>query len=106
MSFWLNILQGAVLLAAGALLFFLLSKWKERGLNKARVVEADATLTKARSEAELIIRDARLAANEESRKLREEIEASFASRRQERNELERRLAERETLINSQLQRVV
>src|SRR5205823_5277275 len=60
----------------------------------------------ARREADNIIRDARLTANEEALKLREQIEQSFASRRTERAELERRLSEREVLINSQLERMV
>src|ERR1051325_530911 len=106
MSSWVNILAGAILLAAGAILSYLGLWLKGRGLRKARDLEAEAILTKARSEAELIIRDARLAASEDARKLREETEAAFASRRAERAELEKRLSERETLINSQLERIV
>jgi len=106
MSSWLNILKGAVLFAAGAVLCYLLMWWKDRNLRKASLVEADALLAKARGEADLLLRDARLAANEESRKLREEVERSFAARRAERAELEQRLSERERLINSQLERIV
>jgi ribonuclease Y len=106
MSSWLNILKGAVLFAAGAVLCYLLLWWKDRNLRKASLVEADTLLAKARGEAELLLRDARLAANEESRKLREEVEQSFAARRAERAELEQRLSERERLINSQLERIV
>src|SRR5215831_7246048 len=106
MSFWLNILEAAVLLAAGAGLCYLLMWWKDRGVRKARAMEAQMTVDKARTQAELITRDARLAASEEARKFREQIEQSFAERRVERAELERRLSEREGLINSQLEQVV
>jgi ribonucrease Y len=106
MNSWLNILQGSVLLAAGAALCYFLLWWKERTLKKARRFEADGVVAEARNEAELIIRDARLAASEEARALRIEIEQSFASRRAERAELEKRLTEREGLINSQLERII
>lgn len=106
MSSWVNILAGAVLLAAGAILSYVGLWLKSRGLRKARELEIEAILTKARNEAEIIVRDARLAANDETRKLREETENSFAARRTERAELERRLGEREALINSQLERIV
>jgi ribonuclease Y len=106
MSSWLNILQAAVLLAAGAVLCYVVIWWKDRNLKKARLVEAATVVDKARSEAELISRDARLAASEEGKKLREELEQTFATRRVERAELERRLTERETLINSQLERIL
>jgi ribonuclease Y len=101
-----NILEGAVLLAAGAVLCYLLLWWKERSLKKADTLETETLQDKARRDAENIVRDARLAANEEALKLREQIEQSFTARRTERAELERRLSEREGLINSQLERMV
>jgi ribonuclease Y len=100
------ILEGAVLMAAGAALCYLLLWWRDRNFKKVKTLEIEAALEKARNEAEMISRDARLAANEEAIKLRDQIEQSFAARRAERAELERRLSERETLINSQLARVV
>src|SRR6266566_5377172 len=106
MSSWVNILAGAVLLAAGAVLAYVGLWLKGRGMHKARDLEVEAILTKARNEAEIIVRDARLAANDDARKLREETEKSFAARRAERAELERRLSDREGLINSQLQRII
>ncbi|MDB6022357.1 MAG: rny, partial [Pedosphaera sp.] len=60
----------------------------------------------ARQDAETIIRDSRLAANEEALKLRELTEQSFTARRLERAEYERRLGERESLINTQLEKLV
>ncbi len=88
------------------MLCFLLLWWRERSLKEAKRVKSEALLAKARSEAEIILRDARLAASQEALKLREETERSFVARRAERAELERRLSERETLINTQLSRVV
>src|SRR5436309_2467434 len=101
-----NILEGAVLLAAGAVLCYLLLWWKERSLKKAKALETETLQEKARREADNIVRDAKLAANEEALKLREQIEQSFAARRTERAELERRLSERERLLNTQLERIV
>ena len=91
---------------AGAALCYLLLWWKERSLRDAKKLEAEALVTKARTEVEAVAARARLAANQEALQLREEIEKSFAARRAERVELERRLGEREALINSQLERVV
>src|SRR5262249_48348028 len=106
MSSWANILEGAVLLVAGALLSFFLLWRKDRNAKKARALEAQSVLDKARSEGEIIIRDARLAAADEARQLRESVEQSFAERRQERAASEKRLSERESLINSQLEKMV
>jgi ribonuclease Y len=80
--------------------------WKDRNLKQVSALENEARLTKAHNEADMMLRDSRLAANEEALKLRQELEQSFAAQRTEHAELERRLAEREALINSQLQRLV
>src|SRR5437660_1108729 len=106
MSSLANILEDACFLLGGAALCYLLLWWKDRNLKKAKVLEAETLIAKAHSETDIIRRDARLAANEEAIRLREEIEKSFMERRAERSELERRLGERESLINSQLQRIV
>src|SRR5213080_1907743 len=106
MSSWLNILEGAVLLAAGALLSYLLLWRKDRNARRARALEVQTVVDKARSEAEIIVRDARLAGAEEARKLREDAEQSLAARRQERVESEKRLSQRESLINAQLEKMV
>ncbi len=93
-------------MVAGAVLCYLLLWWKDHNLKKVKTLEAEAFLNQARNEAEMLTRNARLAANEEALKLREQVEKSFSDRRAERAELERRLGERESLINSQLQRIV
>ncbi len=90
----------------GVLLCFLFLEWRRRQRARRQAEEAASLLDHARREAEIVIRDARLAASQESIKLHEQGEQAMAARRAERLELERRLAEREGLINSQLQRVM
>jgi ribonuclease Y len=63
-------------------------------------------LEQTRREAEIVLQDARLAASQEALKQHELSEQAGAARRAERLELEKRLAERECLINSQLERIV
>src|SRR6266404_4669664 len=106
MSLLVNIVEQAALVGVGAGLCYLLLWWKGRNLKRVKTLEAEALLAKGRTEAEITLRDARLAANEEARKLREQADQALAARRAERLELERRLAEREALINSQLARLV
>ncbi|HWQ93855.1 MAG TPA: Rnase Y domain-containing protein, partial [Clostridia bacterium] len=106
MSWLANIFEHAVHVAVGAGLCYLLLWWKDRNLKKVRAIQAETLLAKARSDAEVVIRDARLAGNREAAELREQVEQSFVARRAERAELERRLAERETLINAQLGRIL
>lgn len=101
-----NIYTGAALFTAGAALCFLVVWWKNRQHQQSLAQEARALLEKARAEADTLTRNARLAASEEALKLRAQTEMSFATRQAERTESERRLGERETLINSQLERMV
>ena len=68
--------------------------------------QSQKVLEKARQEADAVLREARLAASQEALKAHEQLEQALVARRAERLELERRLAEREGLINSQLQRIV
>ncbi len=105
MSWLANIYEHAADIAVGAGLTYLLLWWRSRSLRKLRALEAAAILERARSEAEVVIRDARIAATKEGQELRAQIEASFNSRRTEQAELEKRLSQREILINSQLERV-
>jgi ribonucrease Y len=101
-----TILGHGALVAAGALLTWLLIWYKGAKEKKANQSEAERDMECARAEAEKILREARLAANEQALKLIEETEKSFAARRAERAELERRLSDREILINSQLGKLV
>jgi len=106
MSLWVNIVEHGAAAAVGAGLCYGLLWWKGRDLKRLRTLEAESLLAKAKTDAEIINRDARLAANEEALKLREQADQAMAARRAERLELERRLAEREALINSQLTRIL
>jgi ribonuclease Y len=100
---WLDI---AVVLPCGALLGFGICHWKQRRLRAARVTEEKTFLENARREAEAVLREARLAANEEALKLREQAEKSLGTRRRELTDMEQRLADRESLINRQLEGLV
>jgi ribonucrease Y len=98
--------ESAGLFLAGAALCYAFLWWKDRNTKKLQSLEAESILEKAKRDAEAIVRDSRLAANEEALKMREQTEQSFAARRQERAILEQRLSERETLINTQLDKLV
>src|SRR5262245_3348676 len=101
-----NYVWGAAGVAAGALVGYWLWRWKERNLRAARAFNEQSILDNARREAEAIVREARLKANEESVKLRQQIEDSLAAQRLQISEAEKRLTEREALINRQLERLV
>jgi ribonuclease Y len=92
--------------AAGVAVCLGVTYWWRHTVRKSGLHQAQSITDSARKDADAVIRDARLAANEETLKARRELEESFAARHQERLELERRLAEREALINSQLEGVL
>src|SRR5687768_9111438 len=96
------LLEGAGVFSAGIGIGYWLLRRKERILRRAMAAQEQTILEAARHEAETITREARLAANEEVIKLRDQTEKAFTARRQELAELERRLTERENLINHQL----
>ena len=96
------LLQGAGLFIGGAVVGYLLLRWKERHLGASAELKEKALIENARREAESILREARLAANEETLKVREETERKLSERRQALIEGESRLAQREALITAQL----
>jgi ribonuclease Y len=106
MSSLVNMLENAGLLFLGGVLFYFLLRWRDRNPGKSQVSQAQSVVEKARREAETLLREARLAANEAAFKLHEQAEQTLAAREGERLELERRLSEREALVNSQLERIV
>src|SRR5207237_943595 len=106
MSPLVNFVEHASLVVVGAVLCYLLLWWKGRNLKNLNRLEAEVLSAKARTDAEIALRDARLAANDEARKVREDADRVMAAGRTERLELERRLSERETLITAQLTRIV
>ena len=91
----LDIVIAVVALAAGLALGGLLGARRQR---RAKAAEALA--------AKSLLDQARLTANQEAQQLRTEVEQSLAARRSESSELERRLGEREALLNSQLTRLI
>jgi len=103
MSSLVENLEHASLVLSGAVGCYLFLKWRKL---RQEASQAGGVLAKAQREAEIILHDARLAASQEALKSHKQAEEALAARRAERLELERRLAEREVLINSQLERVV
>src|ERR1044071_2554968 len=100
--FW----EGAGLLLAGIVLGYGIFRWRQRRLKTADAAKEKLLLENPQREAEAVLREARLAANEEALKLREQAEKSFGTRRRELTDMEQRLADRESLINRQLEGLV
>jgi ribonuclease Y len=106
MSLVWNIVGAALCLAAGAVLAYLLLSRRQRRAKDAEAREATSIVEQARREAESLTQSARVAANEEATKLRQQAEQSLTERRAEVAGQERRLSEREALLNSQLTRII
>ena len=98
--------EGTLLLLAGVLLGYWFYHWKQSKLHSVQAAEGKSLLENARREAEAVLREARFAASEEALKLREQTEKSFGTRRRELTDFEQRLADRESLINQQLEGLV
>jgi ribonuclease Y len=99
-------LAGGLGFAAGAALLFFFLRWKEHTLRKAHSLEAQALLDSARRDADNALREAKIRANEDALKLRQETEESFSARQKQITETEARITEREQLINRQLENLV
>ncbi len=99
-------IEGLALFGAGAGACYFLLRKREKGLQKQLQEQQDLALSNARREADNILREAKLSANEEALKIREQTEKSFAQKRQEISDLENRHAERERLLNNQLEKLV
>ena len=101
-----NIVEGAASLSLGAIAG--LGLWRWRALReKARIQAGEKdTLLTARSEAEALIREARQTASDEAGQQLQQTAAECATRRQAVAEMERRLTERDLLINRQLEGLV
>jgi ribonuclease Y len=104
--FAINYLEGGAFLVAGAFVGYAILRWNERGKRSALDLEAKSIIDNAKREGEAVVREAKLNANEEVQKLRAQTEKSFASRQLETAALEQRLAQRESLINQQLEGLV
>jgi ribonuclease Y len=106
MSSLVDTVERAGFVLSGAVLCYLLLWWRKHQTGQSEAAQAQALMDQARRESEAIVREAQLTASQETLKAHEQLEQALAARRAERLELERRLAERETLINSQLHRIV
>ncbi len=95
MSLVLNIAEATVCAVAGAGVCAMILNSRTRRREDVRRREADAQLEKTRA-----------AASQEALQLRAQIEQSLATHRTELTTQERRLTERETLLNSQFNRVI
>jgi ribonuclease Y len=100
------IITGALIFLIGILVGFWLRRWRERSERAGQEKEANAIIDKSRRDAESILRDARLAANEEALKSRSETEQLMAARLKEHAVIEQRLMKREELVNRQLENLV
>jgi hypothetical protein len=81
MSSLVDTLEHAGLVLSGALICYLLIKWRKRQTGGAATAGAREILDKARQESEILLRDARLAASQEVLKAREQSEQAEAARR-------------------------
>jgi len=102
----INIFEVASGFAFGAAVVFIVLWWRNKNAAIANRQRAEEILSNSRREADEIIAKSRLTANEDALKLRRETEESFTEQRKEHVERERRLTEREGLLNSQLERVM
>ena len=97
---------GAACFASGSLAGYWLWRWKTRSVQAALSIKEQSIIEAANRQAETIAREARVQANEEAIKLREQTEKSFSERRARISEAEKRMVERESLINRQLEHLV
>lgn len=93
-------------LVVGTIIGYWLVRWKERNVRAALAIKEQSILDAAAREAETLARESRVKCNEEIAKVKEETERSFSARQCQVIEAERRLAERETLVNRQLESMV
>jgi ribonucrease Y len=107
----MSILDNSLFLAGSALIVgtiigYWLVRWKERNVRAALAIKEQSILDAAAREAETLAREARVKCNEEIARVKQETERSFSTRQAQLLESERRLTERETLINRQLESFV
>jgi ribonuclease Y len=100
------LLEGAGFLGAGVALGYAVARVRARKRLQVLAEQEESILKNARREAESLLREARLQASEETLKLREQTEQGLDKRRAEFEGAERRLAQREALVNRQLEELV
>src|SRR5437762_9194201 len=106
MTLFQNLVLVGSCLIAGGFIGYWLWRWKNRTLQAAFRVKEQSILEAAQRQAETIAREARLQANEEALKLRDQTEQALSERRSRIIEAEKQMVEREGLINRQLQSMV
>ncbi len=87
----------------GAMLGYLFTRFQERARQQEIEAQRKERVAATEREVEALLREARVAANEEAIKLRNQAELAYVTRQQEVTGAEQRLAQRETLINTQLE---
>ena len=97
---------GVACFIGGAAIGYWLWRWKERSVHAALAIKEQSILESAQRQAESITREARLQSEEEALRLRQQTETGFLSRRTDLEAAEKRLNEREALINKQLHHIV
>ena len=97
---------GGSCFTAGAFVGYWLWRWKNRSVGVALAIKEESILEAARRQAEAIAREARIQANEEALKLRDQTEQALSERRARVSEAEKQMVEREALINRQLENMV
>src|SRR4051812_2351135 len=91
---------------AGAAIAYLAVRWKEQRAATSQLKQALQAVETAHAEAEMLVREARLRANEESLQIRAESEKPIVAKMKSLSEAETRLVERESLISRQLENIV
>ncbi len=98
--------EGVIIFIMGVIAGYLLWLWKERNTKTNLAIKEQEILGNARKQAEEMLREARISSSEESHRLRDEMDKNFLERRKELSATEKRLIERESLLNQQLECLV
>jgi ribonuclease Y len=98
-----SIVAGAGVFVLGTASGIWLLRWRERAVRTQLKLKQDAMLEDAKKQADAVVREVQLKANEDALKLRTDTEALCAQRQKEIIAIEQRLNERETLLNRQLE---
>ncbi|HWD18897.1 MAG TPA: ribonuclease Y [Verrucomicrobiae bacterium] len=97
---------GVICLVAGLLAGYAARLWRERALRGGVAREIQGLREDARRDADALLREARLKANEDAQKARAEAEQAATARQKELAVVEQRLITREELVNRQLEHLV
>ncbi len=93
------IVAGAAIFLTGVLLGVYLLRWKDRLMRNELLQKEQLLLENAKREAQTIIREARLASNEQALQIRTEVEQQIAAQHKELAALQQIFCEREASVN-------